>query len=76
MMTPFIVYFLYTLNDIATFRGELTSLLEEALQGMKDDFTLPDEFEYASLPGINIRCGILKLPGQPGSNFWDYSREM
>ena len=40
MMTPFIIYFLYTFNDIATLRGELTSLLEEALQGMKDDFML------------------------------------
>ncbi len=38
-MTPFIIYFLYTFNDIATLRGELTSLLEEALQGMKDDLT-------------------------------------
>ncbi len=53
-MTPFIIYFLYTFNDIATLRGELTSLLEEALQGMKDDLTLPDEIEYASLPDINI----------------------
>jgi hypothetical protein len=43
---------------------------------MKDNFTLPDEFEYASLPGINIRRGVPKLPGQPGSNFRDYSREM
>ncbi len=34
-MTPFIIYFLYTFNDIATLRGELTSLLEEALQGMR-----------------------------------------
>jgi hypothetical protein len=56
--------------------SRLTSLLEEALQGMKDDFTLPDEFEYASLPDINIRRGVPKLPGQPGSNFRDYSREM
>ena len=32
-MTPFIIYFLYTFNDITTLRGELTSLLEEALQG-------------------------------------------
>ena len=75
-MTPFIIYFLYTFNDIATLRGELTSLLEESLQGMKADLTLPDEFEYASLPDINIRRGVPKLPGQPGSNFRDYSREM
>ena len=76
MMTPFIIYFLYTFNDIATLRGELTSLLEEALQGMKDDLMLPDKFDYSPLPDINIRHGIPKLPGQPGSNFCDYLREM
>ena len=75
-MTPYIIYFLYTFNDLTTLRGELTSLLEEALQGMKDDLSVPDEFEYAPLPGINIRRGVPKLPGQPGSNFRDYSREM
>jgi hypothetical protein len=75
-MTPFIIYFLYTFNDIATLRGKLTSLLEEALQGMKDNFTLPDEFEYAPLPDINIHRGIPKLPGQPGSSFCDYLHEM
>jgi hypothetical protein len=76
MVTPFIIYFLYKFKDIATLRGELTSLLEEAHQGMKDNFTLPEEFEYATLPDINIRCGIPKLLGQPGSNFCNYSREM
>ena len=75
-VTPFIIYFLNTFNDIATLRGELTSLLEEAHQGMKEDFTLPVEFEHATLPDINIRRGIPKLPDQPGSNFRDYSREM
>jgi hypothetical protein len=75
-VTPFIIYFLYTYNDIATLRGELTSLLEEAHQGMKEDFTLPEEFEHANLPDINIRCSVPKFPGQPGSNFRDYSREM
>jgi hypothetical protein len=64
-MTPYIIYFLYTFNDIATLWGELTSLLEEALQGLKDNFMLPDEFEYAPLPDINIRLGVPKLPGQP-----------
>jgi len=59
----------------ATLRGELTSLLKEALQGMKDDLTLPDEFNYSPLPDINIRLGVPKLPGQPGSNFRDYPRE-
>jgi hypothetical protein len=75
-MTPFIIYFLYTFNDIATIREELTSLLKEALKDMKDDYTLPDEFEFSPLPVINIRRGVPKLPGQPGSNFRDYSREM
>jgi hypothetical protein len=75
-MTPFIIYFLYTFNDIATIREELTSLLQEALKDMKDDYTLPDEFEFSPIPVINIRRGVPKLPGQPGSNFRDYSREM
>ena len=75
-MTPFIIYFFYTFNDIATLRGKLTSLLEEALQGMKDNFTLPNEFEHAPLPDINICRGVPKLPGQPGSSFHDYSRDM
>ncbi len=44
---PHLFYFLYTFNDIATLRGELTSLLEEAHQGMEDNFMLPEEFEYA-----------------------------
>ena len=66
----------YKFNDIATLRGELTSLLEEALQGIKDDLMLPDEFDYSPLPEINICRGIPKLPGQPGSNFRNYSREM
>ncbi len=75
-VTPFIIYFLYTFNDIATLRGEMTSLLEEAHQGMKNNFMLPEEFEHATLPDINIRRGIPKLPGQPGSNFCNYLREM
>ena len=37
---------------------------------------LPDEFEFSPLPDINIRRGVPKLPGQPGSNFRVYSREM
>jgi hypothetical protein len=43
---------------------------------MKDNFTLPEEFEYVTLPDINIYCGVPKLPGQPGSNFCNYSHEM
>jgi hypothetical protein len=76
MVTPFIIYSLYTFNNIATLWGELTSLLEEAHQGMKDNFTLPEEFKYATLPDIDIRHGVPKLPGQPGSNFCNYLREV
>jgi hypothetical protein len=43
---------------------------------MKDDLMLPDEFNYSPLPDINIRRGVPKLPGQPGSNFCDYLPEM
>ena len=43
---------------------------------MRDDLTLPEEFKFSSLPDINIRRGIPKLPGQPGSNFCDYLQEM
>jgi hypothetical protein len=75
-MTPFIIFFRYTFNDTATIRSELTSLLEEALQDIKDDFTLPDEFASSPIPEINIQRGVPKLPGQPGNNFRDYSCEM
>jgi hypothetical protein len=75
-MTPFIIFFLYTFNDTATIRSKLASLLVEALQGIKDDFTLPDEFASSPVPDIDIRRGVPKLPGQPGSNFRDYSRDM
>jgi hypothetical protein len=75
-MTPFIIYLLYTFNDIETLWGKLSSLLEEALQGMKGNFTLPEEFEHASLLDINICRGVPKLPGQPGSNFCNYSHDM
>jgi hypothetical protein len=37
---------------------------------------LPEEFQYSSIPEINIRRGVPKLPGQPGSQFRDYSQEM
>ena len=75
-MAPFIIYFLYTFNDISTLQGELTSLLEEALQGMKGNFMLPEEFEYAPLPDISIRRGVPKLPGQPGSSLRNYLHDM
>jgi hypothetical protein len=75
-VTPFIIYYLYTFNDIATLRAELTSLLEEAHQGMQDDLMLPEEFEHANIPEINIRRGVPKLPGQPGNHFHHYLQEM
>jgi hypothetical protein len=73
-MTPFIIYFLYIFNDIATLQGELMSLLEEAQQGMTDNLTLTDEHKYSTIPDVNIRRGVLKLPGQPGSNFCAHAR--
>jgi hypothetical protein len=75
-ITPFIIYYLYTFNDTATIRAELTSLLKEAPQGMQDNLTLSEEFEYAKTPEINIQQGVPKLPGQPVHHFCDYSREM
>jgi hypothetical protein len=66
MSTPFIIYYLYTFNDLATIRTELTSLLGQAYEGMKDNFILPEEFEHHQLPKINIRRRVPKLPGQSG----------
>ncbi len=37
---------------------------------------LPEKFQYSTIPEINICHGVPKLPGQPGSQFRDYSREM
>jgi hypothetical protein len=68
-MTPFIIHFLYTFNDITTLWGELTSLLNEALQGTKDNFTLPDEFENAPLPDINICHGVPNSQDNPEAVF-------
>jgi hypothetical protein len=75
-VTPFIIYYLYAFNDTATICAELTSLLKEARQGMQDNLTLSEEFEYAKTLEINIRQGVPKLPGQPGQHFCDYLREM
>jgi hypothetical protein len=73
---PFIIYYLYTFNDTATICAELTSLLEEVRQGMQDNLTLSEEFEYAKTLEINIQRGVPKLPGQPGQHFCDYLQEM
>ena len=66
-VTPFIIFYLYTFNDIATLCIELTDLLTEAQAELECNFMLPEEFQYLSIPEINIRCGVPKLPGQPGS---------
>jgi hypothetical protein len=55
---------------------ELISLLDKAHQGLESNFMLPEEFEYMKISEINIQQGVLKLPGQPGAQFCDYSREM
>ncbi len=75
-VTPFIIYYLYTFNDIATLRRELTDLLKKAHQDLESNFMLPEEFEHSKILDINIRQGVPKLAGQPGSQFWDYSREI
>ena len=75
-VTPFINFYLYTFNDIATLRVELTDLLKKAHAELECNFILPEEFQYLSIPEINIRRRVPKLPGQPGSQFRDYSREM
>ncbi len=74
--TPFIIYYLYTFNDIALIHSELTSLLEQAYKGMQNDFILPEEFEHHKLPKINICQGVPKLPGQSGQQFQKYTRDM
>jgi hypothetical protein len=75
-VTPLIIFYLFTFNDIATLRAELTDLLKKAHEELESDFMLPEEFQYSTTPEINIRRGVPKLLGQPGSQFRDYSREM
>jgi hypothetical protein len=74
--TPFIIYYLYTFNDLATIRYELSSLIGQAYKGMQNNFILPEEFEHHQLPKINIRRGISKLPGQSGQQFRKYMRDV
>jgi hypothetical protein len=52
--TPFIIYYLYTFNDLATIRYELSSLIGQAYQGTQNNFILPEEFKHHQLPKINI----------------------
>jgi hypothetical protein len=54
-ITPFIIYYLYTINDTATLWAKSTLLLKEAQQGMQDDLTLLEEFVYVKTLEINIR---------------------
>ncbi len=75
-VTPFIIFYLYTFIDIATLCVELTDLLKKAHAELECNFMLPEEFQYSSIPEINICCWVPKLPGQPESQFRDYSREM
>ncbi len=75
-VTPFIIFYLYTFNNITTIHAELAELLKKAHADLESNFILPDEFQYSPIPEINISRGVPKLPGQPGSQFHDYSREM
>jgi hypothetical protein len=75
-VAPFIIYYLYTFNNITAIRMELTLLLEGVHQGMQYDLTLPEEFEHAKIPEINIPGGVPKLPGQPGNHSCNFLREM
>ncbi len=75
-VTPFIIFYLYTFNDITTIRAELAELLKKVHADLESNFILPDEFQYLPIPEINICRGVPKLPGQPGSQFCNYSREM
>jgi hypothetical protein len=75
-VTPFIIFYLYTFNNIAALCVELTDLLKKAHAELECNFMLPEEFQYSLIPEINIRRGVPKLPGQPGSQFRNYLREM
>ncbi len=75
-VTLFIIFHLYTFNNIATLCIELMDMLKKAHAELECNFMLPEEFQYSSIPEINIRRGVPKLPGQPESQFCDYSREM
>jgi hypothetical protein len=74
--TPFIIYYLFTFNDLTTIRAKLTSLLGQAYEDMQDNFILPEEFEHHQLPKINIHRGVPKLLGQSGEQFCKYTRDM
>ncbi len=75
-VTPFIIFYLYTFNNIATLCIELMDLLKKAHAELECDFMLSEEFQYSLIPEINIRRRVPKLSGQPGSQFRNYSWEM
>jgi hypothetical protein len=75
-VTPFIIYYLYIFNDIATLLTELSDLLKKARQEIESDFMLPEVFEHSKIPEVNIQQRVPNFPGQPGSQFCDYSMEM
>jgi hypothetical protein len=59
-----------------TLRARLKDLLKKAHEELESDFMLPEEFQYSTIPEINIHRRVPKLPGQPGSQFRDYLQEM
>ncbi len=75
-VTPFIIFYLYTFSNVATLCVKLTDLLKKAHAELECNFMLTEEFQYSLIPEINIRRGVPKLPGQPGSQFHNYLREM
>jgi hypothetical protein len=75
-VTPFIIYYLYTFNDIATLCTELTDLLKKAHQELESNFMLPEEFELKNPGDQHPTRGPEASWCQPGSQFHDYSREM
>jgi hypothetical protein len=75
-VTPFIIFYLYTFNDITTICAELVELLKKAHVDLERDFIILVDFQYSPIPEINICHGVPKLPGQPGFQFCNYLREM
>jgi hypothetical protein len=53
-VTPFIIYYLYTFNNITTLHAELTDLLKRAYNDLESKFMIPEEFQHSSIPEINI----------------------
>ncbi len=43
-LTPFIILYLYTFDDIATLHAELTDLLKKAHKELESNLMLPEEF--------------------------------